>query len=226
MSTVQEIIDFANRKYPNSGESTANMILDLNDIQKEVFVKILKLRNEQQIWSFTTADSLPVYDLPADCSIDLIISVQVSKSANPSEASEYDTYEYAGLQDDVSNGNYFYDGGKNLDTGYAKIGLVSNGENLQTDDLEVRVFYYKRANVLTLVTDTPNLNPDYHSLLKYALITSLASGGQNPDTQIADYYQAKFDEFFKTIQGDISNKFTQKPTQTRRDKIMEYMEDY
>jgi hypothetical protein len=225
MSTVQQIIDFANRKYPNNGETAANMIVDLNDIHKEVFVKILKLRNEQQIWSFTTADGLPIYDLPADCSIDLIISVQVSKVANPGSASEYDTYQYAGIQDDVSSGNFFYDGGKNPDTGFSKIGLVSNGDNLQTEDLEVRVFYYKRANELTLVTDIPSLNADYHSLLKYALITSLASGGHNPDTSIADYYQAKFDEFFKDIQEDITNKFTQKPTQTRRDKIMEYLED-
>jgi hypothetical protein len=226
MSTVQEIIDFVNRKYPNSGETTENMQKDLDDIHKEVFVKILKLKNEQQIWSFTTLSDFPIYDLPADCSIDLIISVQVSKTANPGSASEYDTYQYAGLQDDVLSGYFFYDGGKNPDTGYSKIGLVADGDNIQTDGLEVRVFYYKRPNALTTVNDIPNLNPDYHSLLKYALITSLASGGHNPDTEIADYYQAKFDEFFKDIQEDITNKFTQKPTQTRRDKIMQYMEDY
>lgn len=226
MSTVQEIIDFANRKYPNNGETTANMIIDLDCIHKEIFVKLLKLKNEQQIWSFTTVAGLPVYDLPADCSIDFIISVQVSNVANPGAASEYDTYQYAGLQDDVSSGYFFYDGGKNQVTGYTKIGLVSNGGNLQTDGLEVRVFYYKRANTLANVSDIPNLNSDYHSLLKYALVTSLASGGHNPDTAIADYYQAKYDEFFKDIQEDITSKFTEKPTQTRRDKIMDYLEDY
>jgi hypothetical protein len=219
MSTVQEIIDWVDRKYPDHGETDANLIKDLNDMHKEVFTKISRVKHDQEIWSFQTVtdpEPLPSYDLADDCTIDLITSVKVSKSASPSTVDDYYTYDYAGLNDDIDVGGYYFDGGKNQDTGVNKIGLSYNGDIIQVPDLEVRVYYNKRPNELTSVSDTPNLNPDYHTLLKYALTSSVASQGHNPDTEIADFYQKKFDEFFKDIQEDISGRYNQNPNRTNQ----------
>jgi hypothetical protein len=71
---------------------------------------------------------------------------------------------------------------------------------------------------LTSLIDVPNLNPDYHVLLKYALINSAASQGNNPDTEIADFYQRKFDERLKKIKDDISERYSQTPNQTAQAK--------
>jgi hypothetical protein len=220
MSTVQEIIDWVNRKYPNHGETDINLIKDLNDIHKEVFTKISRVKNDRDIWSFQTVSdpALPTYDLADDCTIDLIISVKVSKIVNPGNPDDYDTYEYAGLEDDISSGRYYFDGGINPDTGDNMIGLLTDGDIIHTADLEVRVHYNKRPNELTTATDTPNLNPDYHTLLKYALLSSTASQGNNPDTEIADFYQRKFDEFFKDIQDDISQRYNQTPNKVSQSK--------
>jgi hypothetical protein len=114
MPTVQQIIDWVNRKYPNHGETSENLIIDLNDIHKEVFTDIYKDKNEREIWSFKTLvgiDSvtgesvfLPTYDLANDCTIELIDSVKVSTIPNPASPDDYETYEYAGLNDDISSG--------------------------------------------------------------------------------------------------------------------------
>jgi hypothetical protein len=211
MSTVQNIIDWVNRKYPNHGESVANLIKDLNDIHKEVHTKISRVKNERETWSFLTVNdpALPSYDLAEDCTIDLITSVQISKIINPASANDYNTFEYAGINDDISNGYYYYDAGVNPNTGRYMIGLSIDGDIIETADLESRIYYTKRANELNFVTDTPNLNSDYHTLLKYALVSSVASQGNNPDTEIADFYQRKFDEFFKDIQDDIAQRYNQ-----------------
>lgn len=221
MSTCQEIIDWVNRKFPNHGETDANLLKDLNDIHKEVFTKISHIKNKQEIWSFQTVNDppLPSYDLPDDCTIDLIVSVTVSKTVNPATVDDYDTYEYAGINDYVSSGYYYYDGGFNPDLGVYKIGLIANGDIIQTAGLEVRVYYNERPNILTALTDVPNLNSDYHTLLKYALIASTASQGNNPDTDIADFYQRKFDEFLRDIQDDISERYNTNPNQSNQCKV-------
>lgn len=215
MSTVQEIITWVSRKYPNHGETDANLVKDLNDIHKEVFTKISRVKNDREIWSFKTVTNpaLPAYELADDCTMDMIISVQVSKIVSPASVEDYNTYEYAGINDDISSGYYYFDGGVNTTTGVNMIGLISDGDIIQTANLEVRVYYNKRPVEITAVTNTPSLNPDYHTLLKYALVSSVASQGNNPDTEIADFYQRKFDEFFKDIQEDISQRYNQTPNQ-------------
>lgn len=228
MSTVGEIIAWVARKYPNHGETNENLIKDLADIHKEVFTKISRVKNEREIWSFQTVliptpdgpEPLPTYDLADDCTIDLITSVKVSKTPEPSTPEDYDTYKYAGINDDITCGHYYYDGGINPDTGVNMIGLVIDGDAVKVADLEVRVYYNKRPNELASLTDVPNINPDYHTLYKYALVSSVASQGNNPDTDIADFYQRKFDEFFKEIQEDISKRYNQTPN--RISQAVEY----
>lgn len=211
MSTVQEIIDYAERKFPGHGETTTNIINDLNDIHKEIFIKVSKFKNIRGIWSFDTVQDLPHYDLDSNMEIEDIISVKASITTTPTSEEDYETYEYAGLQDYVDAGTYFYDAGVNPDSGVKKIGLVKDGEPPIMDGYNVRVYYYKRPNTLTGLTDVPNLHEDFHAILKYLLVQSLASQGHNPDIEIANYYQAKADEFLKSIKEETEERYNQTP---------------
>lgn len=217
MSTVQDIIDYAERKFPDHGETTANMIKDLNDIHKEVFIKISKFKNTRGIWSFDTAEDaiteevLPHYDLDTNMELDDIITVKVSTVTTPTSEEDYETYEYAGLLDYVDDGTYFYDAGVNPDSGVKKIGLVKDGSPPDAAGYDVRVYYYKRPVTLTSATDTPNLHTDYHAILKYLLVQSLASQGHSMDNEIANYYQKKADEFLNAIAEETEERYNQTP---------------
>lgn len=213
MSTVQEIINYADRKYPNQ-ETVANKIEDLNDIHNELFIKIAKLKHAYEQHEFYTVSNQMTYILPSNCHIDNIIKdgVKVATDLTVTANTTFDTYEYAGLNDDIDSGNYYGDGGNGT------IDLVKDGKPISTTGYSVRLFFYARPTPLTAATDTPDLDSDYHALLKYGLIQSLASSGNNPDTEIADYYQRKHDDFFKEVEDSLNDKFNKTPTQSNQAK--------
>lgn len=199
---VSEIITWADRKYPNE-ETTANKIIDLNLLHKEIYMKLKKLKHEytEDTSDVTVEDQLE-YTLPSDCSIDNIIMLEVETGDG---TGEYDEYIYAGLRDTLTSGNFYRysPSGKYL--------LTSYGEEISYDDGTIRIRYFKTPSEITASDDTPDLDSDYHILLCYALVQSLASQGHNPDTQMADYYQLKFDEYLKAVEYDLSDKFNSSP---------------
>lgn len=213
MPTVQQVIDYADRKYPNQ-ETTANKIIDLDGIHKAVFVKIARLKNQYEPYPATTIASQLTYNLPSNCTIDNIVAVKVSQSTTITSSTAWDTFEYAGLNDDVSSGNFY---GRATDTTFT---LVQDGLPISTAGLNIRLFYYKTPTALSAVTDTPELDSDYHDLLKFALIQTLASQGHNPDTEIADYYQAKYDKFIEDVENSLSDRDNKAPSQSSQ--VIEY----
>lgn len=214
MPTVSQIITFADRKYPNQ-ETDANKIIDLDGIHKAVYVKIARLKNQNEIdgGTTTTANQL-TYPLPSNCTIDNIIAIKVSQTTTITSSTEWDTFEYAGLNDDISSGNWY---GRATDSVFA---LVKDGLPITTAGLSIRIFYYKTPNALSAVTDTPELDSDYHDLLKFGLIQTLASQGHNPDTEIADFYQAKYDKFIEDVESSLSDRDNKAPSQSSQ--VIEY----
>jgi hypothetical protein len=201
MPTVQEICDYADRKYPNS-ETAANKVSDLNDIHSEVFVKIARLKNEYEIYETSTVADQLTYSLPSNCTIDNIIAVKVSKTTTISSSTEWNDYEYAGLNLETTIGRYY---------GYSpdqKIALLNDDLPISTTGLSIRIFYYKKPSALSSsnMSAVPELHEDYHNLLKYGLIQALASQGHNPDTEIADYWQKKYDEFMDAVVKNLSDR--------------------
>ena len=195
-------MDFAAIFYPNS-VSDANQITILDHIHKEIYNKIKRLKYDFDMNGdqSTIADQL-TYTKPTDADFDQIFMIQVSQDLAASIDSEtiWDTYEYTDLKSDISTGYYW---GRASDTAFA---LVKDGEAIDTTGYEIRVFYFRTPNALTAVTDTPELETQYHNLLKYKLISMLASQGANPDTQIADYWQRYYDEEFIAVQKNIEKK--------------------
>jgi len=199
MPTVQQIITYADRKYPNS-ESDANKIIDLNDIHNNIFTIISRLKNDYETYETATIANQLTYTLPSKCQLSNIISIRVSASATITTSTIWNEFEYAGFNEDVSRGYYWGRGLGNT------IVLVENDLPLATAGLSIRITYYETPTQLSSVTDTPELDDYYHSLLKFGLIQELASQGQNPDTDIADYWQSKYDEFLNEVKKDLSEK--------------------
>lgn len=209
MPTIQQIIDYVDRKYPNS-ETDANKVSDLNDSHKRVFVSLARLKSETEKYEDTTIANQLTYNLPSDCHIDDVALVKVSQTTEISSSTEWDTFEFAGIKDDVSVGNYYGDGGNGL------ISLVQDDLPITTAGLSIRIFYYKRPNALSSsdMDATPELDEDYHDVLKFQLIAELASQGHNPDTEIANFWQAKADEFLREIEESLSDRYNKAPTQS------------
>jgi hypothetical protein len=204
MPTVRAIIDWVDRKVHNS-ETDANKIIDLNGIQDEIFVRLSRLRHDHEIYTDTTVADQLSYNLPSNCTIDNIICIKVSTDSG---ATDWDTYEYAGLLTDTTTGKYY-----GIGTSSTYI-LLDDDAAISTAGLSIRIFYYKTPAALTAVTDTPELYSQYHNLLKYALCQSIASQGANPDTEIADYWEKKYNEFFDMVEANLTEKFNSAPATT------------
>lgn len=207
MATIQEIIDYADRKYPNQ-ETDANKVIDLNDIHRNIFTRISRLNNLYTTYATVTVADDATYSLPADCLMGSVITIKTSASSTVTTSTEWHTYTFAGVNDDTDYG-YLW--------GYSSDGVITllyNGLPITEDDLVLKIFYYPEPATLSVSTlsAVPDLDVSYHSLLKYALIQDLASQGQNPDTDIADYWQFKFDEFMREVKDNLSERYTQNPT--------------
>lgn len=206
--TIQQIIDWVDRKYPNQ-ETVTNKIIDLNDIYKEIFLKIRTLDNSYSEDDILTVANQELYALAVDCKVDKIISVKLSDSTTVSTATVWTNYTHAGVNDTLVGNQY-------LDGQDGKIKLFSEGIPITSDGLTARISYYPQPEELTLETQTPLLNSKYHGLLKYSLAQSMASQGNNPDVEMANYYQAKFDEFMVVVRGDLGAIAAENPTQVNQ----------
>jgi hypothetical protein len=207
MPTIQQIIDYADRKFENS-VSDANKILDLDDIHTRLFVKIQRLKHDVEFEDMdTTIADQATYSLPTKCHIENIVTdgISVSQSVTITTSTEWDKFTYAGLNDDIESGNYF------MNAGNGDIAIFKDGEPLQTTGLTIRVFFYKRPTALTSVSQVPELDTDYHDLLKYKLIQMIASEGHSPNQEIANYWENEYQEYLKEVMDDLSSKYTNTP---------------
>lgn len=207
MSTLREIIDYAKRKYPSS-ESDANCIIELNDIQTNIHLELKKLKNEYTTTTIHSVASQEDYDLPALCRMEDIIKITVDDIDGE--------FYYAGISDDTLIGNYYQ-----RSATITKFKLLIDDAAITTTDSHIIVSYYPRPTTFTAASETPTLDADYHAVYKYALVNVLASQGDNPDTEIADYYQKKYDELMSKIKESLSDRLNNAPT--RRPEMKERM---
>lgn len=203
---IQDIIDYIDRKYPNN-ESTTNKIKDLDIIYKEAFNQIKKFTDEYSIFETYTIANRFTYSLPTRCKIYMIKSLLVSADTrtNITVNTKWQEYKYGSLNT-IKDNDYYY-----TRVSDSVFGLSNYGLPISTSDLIIKIFYYKIPNDLTLVGDTIELDKIYTSILRYGLINSIASQGNNPDTKIADYYQRKYDEQIDIIKDSFSDNTNVSP---------------
>jgi hypothetical protein len=208
MPTVQEIINYVDRKYPNT-VTTANKVIDLDSIHKKIFMELNKLSNNYTSANVLTVADQKVYALPNLCRHPNIVRIDTSNTDTVSDSTIWAVHNYKGLNDEKTGG-YTY--------GYispTEFSIEYNGYPLKEDDLVIRVFFYPYPVALTSdvtgLAATPQLDSDYHDLLKFALISEIASEGQYPDADIADYWQARYDEFMKNVKESLYSDSTMFP---------------
>lgn len=204
--TIDEILSYVDRKYPNQ-ETDANKIVDLNMIHKKIYMQLRKLSNDVVIYEDTTVASQSFYNLPATCRIEDIIRIDIETGV---ATNEYDTFEYAGIKDDISERQVFM----RAESGtYA---LFDNESPIATTGKRIMIYYYPRPAELSSsnLNAVPDLDVDYHPILCYLLINELASQGNNPDTEIADYYQKKADEMMNQIILALADRQSRARTKT------------
>lgn len=206
LPTVQQIINFADRYYPN-GVSDANCIIDIDMIHKAVYNKIIRLKNIYELsTSYTVADQL-TYSLPTNCLPENIIKIEISEDITGSidDDTLWQEYEFKTLNENIDDG--FVWGVVNNNT----IIIAVDGEAIDTSNYEIRFYYYPSPTAISATTQTPDLDAEYHDLLYYGLIQSLASQGQNPDTEVANYWQLKYDERIKQIEKGLKERYENAP---------------
>lgn len=201
MPDIAAILSYVDRKYPNQ-ESEANKITDLDAIHKRIYVHINRLSSNFVIHTDVTIADQLTYLFPTNCLPENVDLLQVSDNSG----NVWYQFKYAGIRDYISDGRYWT---KNTEGSYA---LAEFGELIPVNDRGIQIFYYKTPATISIATDIPELDEKYHDLLKYALISELASQGHNPDTEIADFYQRKYDEFMADVQDKLADAISGRPT--------------
>lgn len=214
MASVSQIISYATLIYPRTADiSNANNIIILNQLMDEINNRLLRVRWENEPYEMYSISGQASYSLPTDCNPENVIKVLVSQdtSGNIDENTEWEDFEYVGILDNTSIdfGNY-YTFLNNM------VFLFKNGLPLQTTNLVIRLFYYREPTYMASTTDTPDVESKYHNLFKYGLIQNVACIGDNPDTDIADYWQKKFDEEMQIALRNLQDKFDSTPLKTRQ----------
>ncbi|NLD47541.1 MAG: hypothetical protein GX660_10135 [Clostridiaceae bacterium] len=200
MATAAQIITYARTVYPRATASIfpdAFCLENLNDIHIEEYIKLGRLTNYYTTDKTTlTVSGQLEYNLPSNCRIENIESLRVWLTAD-----YYIEYEYADGKTDTRLG-YYYKYGSTP----GKFELLVNDEAIDTTGLIIEIRFLPTPTEITLTTQTPDLEEQYHSLLKYRLANRLASVGEVIDTDIANVWQSEYDTLWRKIEEDKNLK--------------------
>ena len=208
LANLQQIIDFLNRKYPDHGETTANIILDIDDIHKDIYMRLRRLSNAYDIYEMETVANQLYYDI-SDTEFN-VYNIEELKVSMDSSGKVFEGYKYRGSQDTRIYGRRWGRGADNT------IFIMKDDNAVHISGLKIHIYYFKRPATLSFadknnVTEAeleqvPDLDEDYHDLLKFGIVQAIASQGHNPDIEIANYYQQKFDEKFAIVSKEIESR--------------------
>jgi hypothetical protein len=180
MPTIQEIIDDVDARMPNRF-TDSNKVNWINSFQKKIF-RQLKLPG---IYRTETIAEQALYELPPSCGVDLIDDVVLEDNSL--------TYKH---MDSEASGTFYYI----VDD---MIGIYpepeENGES-------ITVFYKKRPVELSTddMTAIPDLEEDYHELIKLHLFITMAKANEDP--QLANAYTYDYDELFTQLKMDLIDR--------------------
>lgn len=187
--TLKEIIEYVDRKKPNT-EILVNKIADINKIQLEIFMRLDAVTYIEQTHTDISMAGQEDYELPTDCQIENIRQVLVEDAP---ASNRFTQFLYAS---DSDRSNYYQCFSRGETD--RSISLYHAQKIFDQDHRIIKILYLPRPTKLTvdMLEATPDLKEEYHPLLCYGLIVELSNQGSFPDSDTANYYQQKFDEFF------------------------------
>ena len=213
--TLTELINKCKRYTPKATTiSTSDLLADISDIQTALFIKINRINNEFEISSeISTVSGELNYLLPDYCEIDNIIKMQLSCNTNPQSEDEWEEVLWAGLNDDIDITKNYYSR-----TSEDSFLLLKQGEVVTESNLLIKIYFYPKPSVIDNIDDVLELEEQYHNLILWDLCQRIASQGSNPDIEVANYYQQKYDEDFKFIRDNINARLNKSPNTKRQFK--------
>lgn len=193
MPTVQQILDDIDERLPNSF-STSFKINAMNDVMRKIF----KYMNEKDIYQFNTVANQATYSLASNIVFDEILTVEMADDLTVTTSTTFTSYTYKGLDEEMTSNNY-YD---------ALNGLIGLYPVPKTTGYTVNIIFEKRPTLLSAsdLSATPEINEDYHDLLKFYALAVIAKSGHNPDVQLANNYLADYNDMWFLMRKDSDEK--------------------
>lgn len=209
MPTAAQIITYARTVYPRATASIftdAFCLENLNDIHTEIFLILRRLTNNctTDKTILTVADQAE-YNLPSKCRVENIESLRLWLTND-----YYEGFDIADAQTYTRIGRYYKYG-----TTGAKIELLVDDNPIKTTGLVVEIRYYPIPTLISAANQTPELDEQYHHLLKYKLINRLASIGEVIDIDLANAWQQEYDNALRIVREDLSRKKNKPITQIK-----------
>lgn len=202
MPTAQQLLTDVRTRLPASTATfTDGVVVSwFNDCQNEIY----RYMASTEIYEFDTIAGQALYNMASDMEIDKIKSVQMSDSTVIDGTEGYVTYEYAGINETLS-GNCYYDA-------LGQIGLYPV-PSTSGSGYKVKIHY--EASPVQLSTNTlttiPSVNDEYQDILKWRACRDIAGSGNNPDANLAAYYQGLYDKLFRRIKMDYYKRKSKNP---------------
>jgi hypothetical protein len=200
MATLGNVLTYIDTVYPNKFGSTMKISF-INDEQRKIF----KFMNPSGMATFNTVADQFSYALPSDCDIDQIQQVLVTSSTEAVDSeTTFDNYEFAGLDQEMSGGNFYYDV-------FGKIGVFPVPDK---NGYTGRIIYSKRPVLFTSTDDSAvelNLEEDWLDYIKFRVISRIAKSGSYPDIDLANNYEADAMEIERRLKMDRANRKMKNP---------------
>lgn len=175
-TTVGQVLDDISVRLPH--EYTDNsLFLWINETMKKIY-KDLAI---QERYSFLTNAGQELYSLPENCSIDMIDHVTKSTLAR-NQSNPYDWGEFRELRSYLPNERMNEEG--YFDGREGAIGIFPE----PTDTRKVDIYYLKKPKMVTSRDDYIELDDNFIDLVKFNVMSIIASAGYNPDIELANEY--------------------------------------
>lgn len=142
--------------------------------------------------SNTTVSGTSEYTLPLNFKKMLGVRVGASSSSSDADSSEYSYVEYKN-KNVSTTGNFYY-----LNPENATIGLIPTPT---TTGLPIYIKYFKVPADISLATDVPPFNENYHELVVFFALKKYAESIDEFDKAL--YYNAEFENMIERMKSEV-----------------------
>ena len=211
MPTVTQILADIDVRLPNSF-TEAQKLAWLNDTQR----KIAKYLKVDGVHEFVASSSME-YALSTNIRIENIKHLYSGDStaiAGITSTAVWTEHDYAGADDLMSGYKYYLPNIPHFNSTVLSTSLCLYPES--TEVRVVRIYYETLLSDLTTAStsNTPLWNSDWHDILKYGVMETVAKSGNNPDVDLANNYHREYLEILRDIKKDNMMKKWKRPRMT------------
>lgn len=195
---LNEMLNYINTVLPNT-VSTEIKVKYINDEQR----KIYKYMSELDMYETISIANQPIYTLPDDCEIESISQVLVSNTTVLDSSTPFVTYSYAGENDSLDSGSFYYNALGNL-------GLYPIPDKT---NYAIRILYEKRPIIFATSDGNKefNIEGDFLDFIQTRVMSKIARTGNYPDIELANNYEIEAKEIESKLKMDRAKRKAKNP---------------